>query len=64
MTAQRLINRLEKICRQNNIDPTKVEVNFRNCPDSDIKKINHIWEDLYDESNCVLTSISLATQKP
>ena len=62
MTAQRLINRIQKLCADNNVDPRNVEINYRHSNNSDVYPIKHTWEDLYDEeTNNVLTSISLVS---
>jgi hypothetical protein len=62
MTAQKLINRIQKICRENNVDPRNVEVNYRHSNNSDVYPVKHTWEDLFDEeTNNILTSISLVS---
>ena len=62
MTAQKLINRIQKLCADNNVDPRNVEVNYRHSNNSDVYPIKHTWEDLFDEeTNNVLTSISLVS---
>ena len=62
MNAQKLINRIQKLCADNGVDPSDVEVNYRHSNNSDVHPIKHTWEDLYDaETNSILTSISLVT---
>jgi hypothetical protein len=62
MKAQTLINRITKICRENGVDPSNVEVNYRHSNNSDVYPIKHTWEDLFDEeTNTTLTSISLVS---
>jgi hypothetical protein len=62
MNAQKLINKIQKMCDQHGVDPKDVEINYRHSNNSDVYMVKHVWEDLYDgESNSVLTSISLAT---
>jgi len=62
MTAQTLINRIQKLCADNGVDPRNVEVNFRHSNNSDVYPIKHTWEDLFDEeTNTTLTSISLVS---
>jgi hypothetical protein len=62
MTAQKLINRIQKICTENGVAPCDVEVNYRHSNNSDIYPIKHTWEDLLDaKTNSVLTSISLVS---
>ncbi len=62
MNAQILINRIQKLCAENGVDPRHVEVNYRHSNNSDVYPIKHTWEDLFDEkTNNTLTSISLVT---
>jgi hypothetical protein len=63
MTAQQLINRIQKMCDEHGVDPRKVEINYRHSNNSDVYPVKHVWEDLYDaETNNVLESISLVTR--
>ena len=64
MTAKQLIVKLNKICAENNVDPSHVEVNFRWCDDSDVFRIKAAGEDLFDaETNNILESITLTPYK-
>jgi hypothetical protein len=58
MTAQQLMDFF--IDLENNGEVlSKIELNFRNDYDSDVIPLRHINEDLFDESNNRLVSISL-----
>jgi len=62
MTAKNLIKRIQKICDDNGVDPSNVEINYRHSSNSDVHQIKHTWEDLFDEdTNTILTSISLVS---
>lgn len=62
MNAQRLINKINRICKEHNISPKDLEVNYRWSNNSDVWNIKAVWEDLFDEKdNSTLTSISLVT---
>jgi hypothetical protein len=59
MTAQNLYKILEEM-KSEGIDLSKVTINYRTNPDSDVEVITYVGEDLYDSStNSVLESIVL-----
>lgn len=61
MNAYALLNYLLMI-QKNGHDLSKISVNYREDYDSDVIKINHAEEDLYDaETNSRLISICLLT---
>ena len=62
MNAQKLINKINRICKENGISPKDIDVNYRWSNNSDVWDIKAVWEDLFDEeTNSTLTSISLVT---
>ena len=62
MNAQKLINKINRICKHHGITPKDLDVNYRWSNDSDVEDIKAVWEDLYDaETNSILTSITLVT---
>ncbi len=59
MTAQNLYKILEEM-KSEGVDLSKVTINYRTNPDSDVEVITYVGEDLYDSStNSVLESIVL-----
>ena len=63
MTAQQLINRIQKMCDEHGVNPRKVKINYRRTSDSDVYPVKHVWEDLYDaDTNNILESICLVTR--
>jgi hypothetical protein len=59
MTAQNLYKILEEM-KSEGIDLSKVTINYRTDPDSDVEVVTYVGEDLYDSStNSVLESIVL-----
>lgn len=62
MNAQKLINKINRICKDHGITPKDLDVNYRWSNNSDVWDIKAVWEDLFDEeTNSTLTSISLVT---
>jgi hypothetical protein len=58
MTAQQLMDFFIDLQNDGEV-LSKIELNFRNDYDSDVIPLRHINEDLFDESNNRLISISL-----
>lgn len=58
MTAQQLMDFFIDLENEGEV-LSKIELNFRNDYDSDVIPLRHINEDLYDETNSRLVSISL-----
>lgn len=62
MKAKQLLTYLQDL-ENHGIDLENVDVNFREDYDSDVIKVNHVAEDLYDEeTNSVLESIVLTNK--
>ena len=62
MNAQQLINKINRICKENGVNPKDVKVNYRWSNNADVWNIKGVWEDLFDaQTNSILTSISLVT---
>lgn len=60
MKAQQLINKINRICKDNGVSPKTVDVNFRWSEDSDVWQLKRVEEDLFDaKTNKTLTSITL-----
>lgn len=63
MKARELMNYFEELEEQG-VDLDNLDVNFREDYDSDVIKVNHVFEDLYDEeTNSVLQSIVLTNKE-
>lgn len=57
MNAKQLLNKLLDM-QSEGIDLSKVALNYRTDPDSDVERITYVSEDLYDcETNFTLESI-------
>lgn len=60
MKAQQLINKINRICKDNGVSPKTVDVNFRWSEDGDVWQLKRVEEDLFDaKTNKTLTSITL-----
>mgnify|MGYP000361543604 CR=1 FL=1 len=62
LTAAELLSYLI-LLEESGLDLRKVKVNYRKNYDSDVKTVNRVEEDLYDEkTNSILTSIVLVNK--
>lgn len=63
MKANLLIEMLKEMSKEHDVKLSELEVNFRVDFDSDVKDINYVIEDLFDEeTNSILESVVLCTE--